>query len=367
VRLTAGGPHYYTLRPDSSVGGEVYERELLARLPDHGIDLELGLPRDHRIEAPPPGWRVTTLRRPLGVHWLRAPLAFTPYVVRLLRGGRVDLLRGHSVRHTGPALLLARALTRSRVPVVLHHHHLFPRWERLEAAIAKRADAVVTVSGFSRDELVARGVPSLRVHVVTEGVVTPPRTDGWPEAWPGPGLRLLHLGRLEARKRPELAIDTLAALHRDSIEATLALAGEGDQDGLAARAADAGVAAAVRFLGRVTENDKWRLYDSADVLLFGSTLEGFGLVVAEAQSRGVPVVAAAGTATAEALEDGRSGFLAEPSPAAFAARVRELADPARRAAFSDAARESAQRFDWDACAAGVAAVYRKVSVRKVPI
>jgi type III pantothenate kinase len=218
----------------------------------------------------------------------------------------------------------------------------------------------VTVSDFSKAGLVARGVPAERVHVVHEGVVTPPRTDGWPDAWPGPGLRLLHLGRLEARKRPDLAIDTLAALHRDGIEATLALAGEGDQAALAAQARAAGVAEAVRFHGRVTEDDKWRLYDSADVLLFGSTLEGFGLVVAEAQSRGVAVVAAAGTATEEALADGRSGFLVAPEAAAFAAKVAELADPGMRATFADAAREHAKRFDWDACAKGVAAVYRGI-------
>jgi glycosyltransferase involved in cell wall biosynthesis len=346
-RLTAGGPHYYTLRADSTVGGEVYERELLARLPAHGIDLELGLPRDHAVGAAPPGWRITVLRHRLGLHWVAAPLVFAPYARRLAR--RVDLLRGHSVRHTGPALLLGRRLARSRVPVVLHHHHLYPRWARLEAAIAKRADAVVTVSEHSRRELVAAGVPAAKVHVVIEGIAAPPPTEGWPDAWPGPGLRLLHLGRLEARKRPELAIETLRRL---DVPASLVVAGEGPQGELAARAAGL----PVRFAGRVSEADKWRLYDSADVLLFGSTLEGFGLVVAEAQSRGVAVVAASGTATAEALEDGVSGLLVEPTAEAFAAAVREMA--ARREAMAAAAREHARRFDWDACAEGVAAVYR---------
>ena len=114
----------------------------------------------------------------------------------------------------------------------------------------------------------------------------------------------------------------------------------------------------VRLLGRVSEEDKWRLYDSADVLLFGSTLEGFGLVIAEAQSRGVPVVAAAGTATREALVDGETGLLVPPDAEAFAGAVRELLDEERRAAMGERAREFARRFDWDACAAGVAAVYR---------
>jgi glycosyltransferase involved in cell wall biosynthesis len=345
-RLTAGGPHYYTLRPDSTVGGEVYERELLTRLPDHGIDLELGLPRDHA--AVPSNWRVTRLAHRLGIHWLLAPLVFTPYVVRLLRRRRVDVLRGHSVRHTGPALLLGRRLARRRVPVVLHHHHLYPRWAWLEAAIARRADAVVTVSEHARDELVARGVPAGRVHVVVEGVATPPATGGWAEAWPGEGLRLLYVGRLEARKRPDLAV---AALRSAGVPASLVIAGEGS---LAPELGGDGV----RLVGRVSETDKWRLYDSADLLLFGSTLEGFGLVVAEAQSRGVPVIAAAGTATREALAHGESGLLVPPTADAFGAAIRELADDDRRAAMSARAREVARRFDWDACAAGVAAVYR---------
>jgi len=362
VRLTAGGPHYYALRPDSTVGGEVYERELLARLPAHGIDLELGLPRDHRAASPPAGWRITVLGRrrprarpPLGLrrgsrgpHWVLAPLVYLPYVVRLLRGRRVDVLRGHSVRHTGPALLLGRALARARVPIVLHHHHLYPRWARLEAAIARRADAVITVSEHSRDELIAAGVPADRIHVVAEGVERPPPTAGWPDAWPGPGLRLLYLGRLEARKRPDLAV---AALRAANVEASLVIAGDGP---LAPELHGDGV----RLLGRVSEEDKWRLYDSADILLFGSTLEGFGLVIAEAQSRGVPVIAARGTATSEALVDGESGLLVAPDAASFGAAVRELAENGRRAAMAERARESARRFDWDACAAGVAAIYR---------
>jgi alpha-1,6-mannosyltransferase len=301
----------------------------------------------------------------LGLHWLRAPLVYTPYVIRLLLARRVDLLRGHSVRHSGPALLLGRALTRSRVPVVLHHHHLDPRWARLEAAIMRRADAVITVSEYSRQQLVAAGVPTERIRVVLEGVARPPATEGWPDAWPPGGLRLLHLGRLEARKRPSVAVDALVALRRSGVPASLVVAGEGPQrEDLLQRVRAAGIDDAVRFVGRVSEADKWRLYDSADVLLFASTLEGFGLVIAEAQSRGVPVIAAAGTATAEALDPDRSGFLVRPDGEAFAARVRELTDEPRRRAMATRAAEFAGRFDWDACAAAVADIYTEVVGRR---
>jgi glycosyltransferase involved in cell wall biosynthesis len=367
ARLTAGGPHHYRLRPDSDVGGEVYERRLLERLPAHGIDLVLGLPRDHCVPDPPTGWHVDVLRSRLARHWVGAPLVFTPYVMRLLLAGRVDLLRGHSVRYTGPALLLGRALARSRVPVVIHHHHFYPRWARLEAAIARRADAVITVSEHSRQELIARGVLPERIHVVLEGVAQHPATEVWPDAWPVTGLRLLHVGRLELRKQPAVAVDTLAVLRRLGVAASLVMAGDGPLRGdLLERARVLGVGEAVRFMGRVSEEDKWRLYDSADVLLFASTLEGFGLVVAEAQSRGVPVVAAAGTATAEALDPGRSGFLEQPDGEAFAARVRQLSDEQLRRAMALRAVEFARRFDWDSCAGGVAEVYRMVVTQPRP-
>jgi glycosyltransferase involved in cell wall biosynthesis len=307
--------------------------------------------------------RGVALRHGPGLHWTLAPLRFTPWVVRLLRACEVDVLRAHSVRHAAPSLLLARALARSRVPIVVHHHHLTERWGFLEALIVRRADAVITVSARSAAELTSRGVQSERIHVVPDGVERPPRTAGWPEAWPavGEGLRLLELGRLEPRKRPELGIDVVAELRSRGVDASLVIAGGGPMEPeLRARARGVRLGERVRLLGRVSEADKWRLYDAADALVFGSTLEGFGIVVAEAQSRGVPVVAAAGTATAEALDPGASGWLVAPTAAAFADALAPLADPTVRAAAGKRAEAFARRFDWDASAARVAAIYRQL-------
>ena len=173
---------------------------------------------------------------------------------------------------------------------------------------------------------------------------------------------MLYLGRLEDRKRPELAVRTLAELGRAGHSASLVLAGEGSaRVALEATAAELGVSDRVRLLGRVSDARKWALYDGAELLLFGSTIEGFGLVVAEAQSRGLPAVAARGTATAEALRDGETGLLTDPTPEAFAAAVTELLEPARRARMGAAARRFAARFTWDACAAGVAAALSAVT------
>lgn len=341
--MKVASPSAYPLRPGSEIGGEVHELELLRRLPAHGVELALALPPGG--PPPSPGWRVDRVRDVTRRPWPLAPAVFLPW----LRRTPADLLRGGSVRFAGPSLLLERR--RSGRSVVLHHHHLEPRWARVELALLGRADAVVTVSEHGRRTLVARGVPAGRVHVVPNGVAAPAYRDPWPAAWPpGDALRALYLGRLEPRKRPEVA---LAAAREAGVR--LVLAGEGPlRDQLAADGA--------ALLGRVSEEDKWRLLDAADVVLLPSELEGFGLVAAEAQARGVPVLAAAGTGVEDVVTHGETGLLVRRDWAPALASL--AADPARRAAMGRAAAARAARFSWEAAAARLAALYEEVASRR---
>lgn len=340
--MRIASPSVYPLAPGSEIGGEVHEVELLRRLPGHGVELALALPGGHGWSAPPPGWRVDTVRDVRRAPWPLAPAVFGPW----LRRTPAALLRGSSVRFAGPSLLLERR--RSGRPVVLHHHHLEPRWERVELALLRAADAVATVSEHGRRALIAGGVASARISVIPNGVAAPAARDPWPQAWPsGPGLRLLHLGRLEARKQPAVALAVAAAAG-----GRLVLAGDGPlRDELTGRGAT--------LLGRVSEEDKWRLLDAADVLLVPSALEGFGLVAAEAQARGVPVVARAGTGVEDVVRHGETGLLVDDD--GWAAALGALADPATRGRMGAAATLHAARFSWDASAARLAALYAEVA------
>lgn len=343
--MRVASPSVYPLAAGSEIGGEVHEVELLRRLPAHGVELALALPagRGHAHDGVPAGWRIDTVRDVRRAPWPLAPAVFVPW----LRRTPSDLLRGGSVRFAGPSLLLERR--RTGRPVVLHHHHLEPRWARVELALLRAADAVVTVSERGGRALVAGGVAARRVHVVPNGVTAPPGRDPWPEAWPGgPGLRALFLGRLEARKGPDLALAAAAASG-----VRLVIAGDGPlRHALAGRGAT--------LLGRVSEEDKWRLLDAADVVLLPSALEGFGLVAAEAQVRGVPVIARAGTGVEEVVVHGETGLLVD-GEAGWAAALTAVADPLAREEMGRAAARRAARFSWDAATARLAAVYAEVA------
>jgi D-inositol-3-phosphate glycosyltransferase len=102
----------------------------------------------------------------------------------------------------------------------------------------------------------------------------------------------------------------------------------------------------------VPHRDLPAYYRAADILVVPSRSESFGLVAAEAQACGLPVVAAAVGGLAHAVADGVSGILVDGwDPADWAAALRRVVtDPALASRLSAGAREQAERFSWPATA-----------------
>jgi glycosyltransferase involved in cell wall biosynthesis len=359
------------LAPETTSGGETYERELLVRLGRCGVRLDVILARDKRHPEGVPNWTVHRFRIGRGLRWWIAPAVVPAAIKRAWDAAPFDLLRAHSLRFIGPSALWARRRFRLPVPVVAHHHHLDPSPlnRLLERRVVNAADRVVVGSEFACRQLAAElGCRTDHVAVVPYGVderfEPRPRRPDLVERYGLRGHRVvLFLGGLKPRKNLPLLLDVFARVAGAVPDVRLLIAGGGPlRAELERRARALALAERLVFTGYVPEADKVDHFNLADVFVFPSAMEGFGLAVGEAMSCGLPVVASDRGSIPELLVDGEGGFLRDPAaPERFAEALRVvLGDADRRAVQGHANRARIDaRFRWDRCVAATAAVYEE--------
>jgi glycosyltransferase involved in cell wall biosynthesis len=182
--------------------------------------------------------------------------------------------------------------------------------------------------------------------IAAEPLYHPPRLAARLRGGPSGGY-LLSVGRLETVKRVDLVIRALA---QAPAGLTLTIAGTGTQrESLERLAVSLGLAARVKFLGEVGDDDLVALYAGALGVIFPPYDEDYGYVTIEAFLARKPVLTTtdAGGPT-EFVIDGVSGFVTAPEPAPLAAAMAALdADRARAAAMGDAGFERARTITWD--------------------
>lgn len=166
---------------------------------------------------------------------------------------------------------------------------------------------------------------------------------------------VLTVGRLQKRKGHDMMIRALGAVRQSIPDVLFAIAGDGEErPSLQEMVALEGVAANVQFLGEVDEGRLLTCYQQCDLFALpnrqvGKDIEGFGMVLLEAQACGKPVVAGDSGGTAETMRPGETGFVV---PCDTPERLAELAaellrDRPRVAHMGEAARAwVVERFDW---------------------
>jgi glycosyltransferase involved in cell wall biosynthesis len=222
---------------------------------------------------------------------------------------------------------------------------------------AQRAHRVLTISEFSRGELIARyGVTPERILLAP---CAPQPLPVVPPAAPPVGERyVLMVGRIEPRKNVALVMDALDLLARPGLGLVVVGKPDGASAALLARLRERPDA---RHLQDVGPAELSALYRGAALFAFPSAGEGFGIPVIEALACGTPIVCSDGTAIPEAA----GGFArlvqvtAPGAPARLAAAMAEVLDspPPRDAA---AVAAHLRRFSGrEAAAAVVEAVHAK--------
>jgi glycosyltransferase involved in cell wall biosynthesis len=182
---------------------------------------------------------------------------------------------------------------------------------------------------------------------------------------PGRGDRprdeLLFVGRLDRQKGAEVALRAMALLDGPAAGLPLRVVGGGPESAALRRlAGELGVAGRVRWDGQVSQAELAGRYRRAAALVVPGRDEGLGLVAAEGQLSGAPVVAAASGGLLDVVADGRTGRTFTPGEPADLARAVEsvLADRDATARMTRAAREeAAARFGPAGAARAYAAIY----------
>ena len=139
-----------------------------------------------------------------------------------------------------------------------------------------------------------------------------------------------------------------------------------DPDEMLTRAAELGVTDRVRVAPATDQIERY--FAAADVFVFPTPYDAFGMVISEAMACGLPVVTTATAGAAEIIEHGRTGFIIEDPTdvASLAGHLQTLAsDPAARRRIGDAAAEAMRAHSWDSVANETMALYeRLVSKRR---
>lgn len=315
-------------------GGYGYDREIVLGLMELGWKVDVcGL--DASFPAPTPDARL---------HARQALAALPDYTLVLADGLAFGVLGEEADAE------------RERLRFIALVHHPLALEHGLDAAAAPALVAsemralaatrgVVVTSRATVQSLAPYGVAEDRIAVVPPGTAPAPvarGTRGWGEAKIDAPVALLSVASLTPRKGHDVLLTALADLVHLPWTLTCAGAAHGHDDyaaSLAAQVARAGLADRVTFAGSLDSAALEAAYERADVFVLPTRHEGFGMAVAEAVARGLPVVSTP-TGGIPDMVDASSGVLVPIGDVAAlrAALESVIADDGARARLAQGAR-----------------------------
>jgi glycogen(starch) synthase len=215
-----------------------------------------------------------------------------------------------------------------------------------------QADLYLACSQHEAGELARMGMPAERIRVVplwidTDYIAALP--DHPPEhAFARP--LILYIGQLTRRKGPDLVVEAMPAVvaHYPQADFVFVSHNPAEQASLQRRAEELGVAGNLRFIGQVSEEEKFALLRACDAYVLPTRYEGFGLPLLEAMACRTPIVTTDIPVVREIVAHEINGLLIPLGDgAALAASIlRFVQDPALRQRLTDGGAEVLRtRFD----------------------
>ncbi|WP_342773046.1 1,4-alpha-glucan branching protein domain-containing protein [Paenibacillus flagellatus] len=325
-------------------------------------------------------------------HWtFEMNLAMVDHLVAWKEnGGRIDVLHAHDwmvfhaareLKHSYglPLVATIHATEWGRQQGKLHGE-LQHRIHGLEWRLTYEASRVFVCSAYMKEEVVRLfQLPEDKVDVVPNGIRIAEAPDRL--AFDGTSARrqwfadsdriILYVGRLVYEKGVHVLLEAMPHIIARAPGARLVVAGAGPmRESLERRAAELGLGDRASFWGFVDDETKARLYAAADVCVFPSLYEPFGIVALEAMASRTPLVVSDVGGLAELVEHGVDGYRALPGHVeSLAWHVTELllAPESGGRMASRAYGKLRERYDPDAIAAEVQRQYDRLTYRTAPV
>lgn len=279
-----------------------------------------------------------------------------------LASGRFDLFHSPANWLVSPPKAVRHVVTQHDV-AILRHPERFRRWHR-QSSLRRlgrlhSADAIITVSRFTADEIVETlGIPARKLHPVHNGCdFSEASEERPPGGFPVPGEFFLFVGSLEPGKNLFLLREVYAQAEASGKPLPpLVVVGVRWQGVPSEGAWPAGWI----FAGGIGDPELVFLYRRAIALVFPSKYEGFGLPPIEAMALGCPVICSRVASLPEVVGD--AALCPDLNPLAYSAAMKAIAaDGALRDECRLRGLERAHHFSWEKCASETLSVYEAVA------
>jgi glycosyltransferase involved in cell wall biosynthesis len=297
-------------------------------------------------------WRVRSILRQT-----HATLYHSPYYLMPYRPGVPAVFTCHDLI----PLIFQQYFTTSQRLIYRFTHQLALRTARLTIAVSQSTkDDLQRFFRIDPDRVVV-------VHEGVDGHFRPPsrgESDRVKELYALPPRYVLYFGSNKPHKNVRRLIQAFAQANLQSPTSSiqLVIAGHWDERYPEAKHATErlGLQDVVRFLGPVQDADLPALYGGAELFVFPSEYEGFGLPVLEAMACGTPVVCSNRSSLPEVAGD--AALLCDPHDVEALARAIEqaLADRDLRSALQQRGLNRAAQFSWGQTAQQTQQVYRSL-------